>query len=133
MPGEITGMLNKITKEIVNKTQDTKNVIKMRSKINRAKDDIDEAYKEIGRLYYEQCAQSENELFAELVNRIDDCHTEMQSLKKQINQLQDIKLCESCEKAVKQDMKYCPYCGILLNDEKVDHGQNCSRAELAVQ
>ncbi|HHV13189.1 MAG TPA: hypothetical protein GXX75_23220 [Clostridiales bacterium] len=123
MLNDFTEKVNKITREITNKAHDTIDAAKLNSSINRAKQDIEEAYREIGKIYYENFALEENELFEEPVNRIRENELKVVFLQEQIHQLKGIKVCEVCEKELKQDMSFCPYCGNKMKEEPVEEAE----------
>ena len=116
MLNEFTEKVNKFTNKITNKAHDTIDVAKLQSAINRAKQDIEENYKEIGKVYYENFALEENELFTEQIGIIKENNSKIVSLQEQINQLKGTKVCDECGKELKQDMSFCPYCGNKLEE-----------------
>jgi formate dehydrogenase maturation protein FdhE len=120
MLNEFTEKVNKITNKITNKAHDTFDVAKLQSAINKAKQDIEETYKEIGKIYYENFALEENELFTEQISRIKDNNTKIITLQEQINQLKGTKMCDGCGKELKQDMSFCPYCGNKQEEAPVE-------------
>jgi rRNA maturation endonuclease Nob1 len=120
MLNEFTEKVNKLTNKISNKAHDTLDVAKLQSAINKAKQDIDENYKELGKIYYENFALEENELFTEQIARIKENNAKVISLQEQIHQLKGTRVCDDCGKELKQDMSFCPYCGNKMKEEPVE-------------
>lgn len=116
----LTGKFNKMTKDVTNMTQNAVEAVKLQSRISRKKDDIESSYREIGKLYFLNCKQDEKELFAELVKEIADANAEIQNLQDKIHHIKGVQLCQACNKALKRDMSFCPYCGTKIAEEQAE-------------
>lgn len=120
MLNEITEKVTKITSSITSKAQETIDLAKLQSAIQKANQDSEENYKEIGKIYYENFALEENELFMEQIAKIKENNAKVVSLQEQIHQLKGTKVCDDCGKEVKHNMSFCPYCGNKLEEETVE-------------
>lgn len=120
MLNEITEKVNKITSTITSKAQETIDLAKLQSAIQKAKQDSEENYKEIGRIYYENFALEENELFAEQIAKIKENDAKVVALQEQVHQLKGTKVCDDCGRELKNNMSFCPYCGNKLEEETVE-------------
>ncbi len=135
MLNEFTEKVSKITNKITNKAHDTFDVAKLQSAINKAKQEIEENYKEIGKIYFEKFALEENELFTEQIAKINENNSKIVTLQEQINQLKGAKMCDGCGKELKQDMSFCPYCGNKQEEAPVEdaNAQEVHAEEVAVE
>ncbi len=131
MLNEITEKVNKITSTITSKAQETIDLAKLQSAIQKAKQDSEENYKEIGRIYYENFALEENELFADQIAKIKENDAKVASLQEQVHQLKGTKVCDDCGKELKHNMSFCPYCGSKLEEETVEENVEESVEDLA--
>jgi len=117
---ELTEKINKMTKEVTNKTQNAVEVVRLQSRISREKDVVESLYKKIGELYFFNCKQDENKLFTKLVKEIADANAEIQNLQDKIHHIKGIQLCAACNEVLKQDMRFCPYCGTEITEEQIE-------------
>lgn len=74
---------------------------------------LEDAYKEMGELYYKQMKNSEfdEKKISLAYDNIEKSMVEIERLKTQINILSNITVCEGCGKKLDKEMVFCPICG----------------------
>ena len=113
---------------------------KLRMKMGELKSEINDIYKDIGKVIYENYVREEKQ---NISNNIEEKCTET-SLK-EILQLKDKKQCPNCYVEIEKDVKFCPECGTkqeiteeqvkeveIVNqqeDNKEDNNQNNDKQE----
>ena len=83
-------------------------------KISELKGNINDIYKEIGKVVYEAHTtgkkQNKSEI-EELCTKIDVLGAEIDANLKECLELKDKKQCDNCYKEIEKDAKFCPDCG----------------------
>ena len=74
---------------------------------------LEEAYKEMGEIYYKQMKTSDidEKKVAKAYDNIEKSIVEIERLKTQINVLKNIIVCGVCGVKLEKDMAFCPKCG----------------------
>lgn len=88
--------------------------IKLKKKINTLDSEINKAYVEIGKKYFEFNSEAPAEEYADNVRTIIDCKEKLDLLKKELSALDDKKPCPKCGELVSKDQIYCDKCGEKL-------------------
>lgn len=88
---------------------------KLKMKLNDAKNEIEEMYREIGRKIYQSHIDKkdikiEEVLIGEL-NEIDIKAREVEDINNELLNLKDKKRCPNCHNQIEYEYKYCPECG----------------------
>lgn len=88
---------------------------KLKIKLNEAKNEIEDMYREIGKKIYQKHVNKEDikieeELVGEL-NEIDIKAREVEDINNELLQLKDKKRCPDCHSQIEYDYKFCPECG----------------------
>lgn len=114
---------------------------KLKMKMNELKSEINDIYKDIGKVVYENHIREEktdiaNEL-EEKCTKIDCLSDEIESYLKECLQLKDKKKCPNCFAEIEKNVKFCPECGakqevnveepakeVEIVDEKCDNQEN---------
>ena len=99
-----------VTKE---KTVKFSNEVKLKGKISDAKANINQVYKEIGELVYEQFKESTDkkediELKCQVISNLND---EIEKLEAEILALKETKKCIACGEEIDSKSDFCPKCG----------------------
>lgn len=94
---------------------------KLRMKMGDLKSEINDIYKEIGKVIYENHVREEkqditNEL-EEKCTKIDCLSDEIESILKECLELKDKKKCTKCYAEIEKDVKFCPECGVKQEEE----------------
>ncbi len=77
-------------KEVTNKAKDIAEIAGLRNQISTCEDVIRKNYLEIGRLYYEQFANSENNAFEEQCMAIANAKNGVEALEEKIREIKGI-------------------------------------------
>ena len=96
------------------KTVQITNEIKMKSKINNNKEQIQALYKELGIMAfdaYKSNTEISKEDIAPKCEEINSLLEEVARMKIEILTLKKLKKCVSCEAEIDQEDKFCPKCG----------------------
>lgn len=88
---------------------------KLRMKMGELKSEINEIYKDIGKVIYEnhvrEDKQDVNNELEEKCTKIDCLSDEIESILKECLELKDKKQCPKCFAEIEKDVKFCPECG----------------------
>ena len=86
---------------------------KVKYNLMREKAKLEDAYKEMGELYYNQMKNSEydDKKIALAYDKIEKSITEIERLNTQANVINNTKICKKCGEKLTKEMLYCPKCG----------------------
>lgn len=110
----------KLTKTVIDKTNNVVNQTKLKFAISETEDKIKDIYTEIGKAVYEKYADTDEAccgFVAEKCGKIDALKEEVADLKEQLAQLKETVKCGSCGAYNHADDVYCSKCGEKLKDE----------------
>ncbi len=112
----------------VSKTKELKDTAKYTMDIKNTENAISQAYREIGKAYYEaHKADAETEF--EQIGEISELLEELQQLKAKRDEVRGVMKCPNCGAQVKESDRFCTSCGVKLEKpaerveaEIVSHG-----------
>lgn len=88
---------------------------KLRMKINELKNEIDDEYKEIGKIFYQNYIREEKQDITKQLEekciKINCLSDEIETNLKECLELKDKKRCSNCYIEIEKDVKFCPECG----------------------
>ncbi len=96
------------------KSQDALEVNKLNSQIKKLEGDADRLYQSIGEKVYRDPVMAKQETknhIKSLVHALEHLHRQIQEAKRKTLFLKDLVECDSCQKVVAIQTKYCPDCG----------------------
>jgi hypothetical protein len=105
----------------VSKTKELKDTAKYTMDIKNTENAINQAYREIGKAYYEaHKADAETEF--EQIGEISGLLEELQKLKEKRDEVRGVMKCPNCGAQVKDSDRFCTSCGVKLEKpaERVD-------------
>lgn len=113
----LIGRAKSVVDDLGKKTNDVVEISKMKLTVASLGSDIDKVYQKLGLMVYEMAKSgSENR------GLIDGCVAEIDALKQkldevtgQMDQLKNVRRCDSCGNAVDITAQFCPMCGSLLH------------------
>jgi len=128
MKGEVMDIFDNISK----KANDTckfaakqKNrmvqIAKLKLFISRSRDEIHDIYQDIGKAVYQKHLEGE-EIDGKYIQdciEIDTIANEIENARLKILELNDLRQCQSCYSEVDREFKFCPSCGVRLDDENI--------------
>ncbi len=92
-----------------------------KSKFNlmREKSKLEDAYKEMGELYYKQMKNSDidEKKIAMAYDKIEKSMVEIERLRTEINLINNTKACSECGEKLDDEMAFCPKCGAKQAEE----------------
>ncbi len=93
---------------------------KVKYNLMREKAKLEDAYKEMGELYYNQMKNSEydDKKIALAYDKIEKSITEIERLNTQTNVINNTKVCQKCGEKLTKEMLYCPKCGEAFEAEQ---------------
>ncbi len=112
---KLTKKASETYKGAAEKTSKFAKETKLKMKINENKSKIDELYQEIGKkVYQKHVAGEELDIKSDLeleCGKVDELSHEIEGFHKEIIDLSNCKICESCKQEMDKDAKFCPKCG----------------------
>lgn len=116
---EISEKLSKITKDVTDSTQQQLDVMKMKSYIKREEAVMENAYKEIGKLYFNQNVSLMPGEYEEYVNAVREAKAKISESKEKIVQMRGMQFCVECDQKIKNGMHFCPNCGAKISELQI--------------
>jgi len=104
----------KITQTGQGAAKGAKNVaetMKVNGMISDEEKRINNAYLQIGKTYYENCGDNPDQLFAQLINDINDSKAKIAAYTEQLRQIKGVARCQKCGGEVPIDAPFCSSCG----------------------
>ena len=102
------------------KAKDLAEAAKLKGIITTEEKNINIAFQQIGKTYYETHGENPEQPFAELTTKVKDSREKIAGYEEQINQLKGIVICHNCSGEVSDDMKFCGCCGSAVITAPVD-------------
>ena len=95
---------------------------KVKYNLMREKAKLEDAYKEMGELYYNQMKNSEydDKIIALAYDKIEKSIVEIERLNTQANVINNTKVCKKCGEKLTKEMLFCPKCGDEFKAEQED-------------
>ena len=129
---ELGKMITQTTQDVVQKTKDTTESMKLNNTISDEEKLIKNLYTEIGKMYYQMHADSYEEAFKDLVEKINQSNAKIADCKEQLKRLKGISKCPGCQADVPSNATFCTSCGYKLNpqnapvaEQKAAHCTSC--------
>lgn len=113
---EISEKLSKITKDVADSTQQQVDVLKMKSRIKKAEAEMENAYKETGKIFFEQTASEITEEYVQYIDAVRRAKVEISECKEKIFQIKGLQFCKECSGKIKGNMSFCPNCGAKITE-----------------
>lgn len=108
---EIGKKISQTGQDMVQKTKDTAETMKLSGAISDEEKRIQNLYTEIGQRYFELHADSYEPELEELVLSIKEANTKIDAYNEQIKRLKGIVRCPNCGSALADGMAFCTNCG----------------------
>lgn len=90
--------------EVVKKAKEVTETVKQNALIREQENKIKDAYAQVGKLYFEEYKDAQEEKYAEAFKTIEQS-------KEKLKQLKGTRDCENCGAEVDKDAVYCSKCG----------------------
>ena len=119
---EISEKLSGITKDVTDSTQQQLDIMKMKSSIKKEEAAMENAYKEIGKIFFKQNVSAISEEYVEYVDAVREAKTKISECKEKIVHMKGMKFCKECDQKIKESMNFCPNCGAKISELQVSEG-----------
>ena len=111
LANSVTKSVSKIGKEASNATKNVTGTMKYNSMISDQKRIINSTYEEIGRLYYQEHCDEDNEAYSEQISRIKAAFEQIAFCERQQMELKGAAVCKNCGAKLKPGAAFCVMCG----------------------
>ena len=111
------GIGKKITQTgqgVVQKTKDTAEIIKLNGAISDEEKKVNNAYFQIGQLYFSKYRDNADEDFSFLVEQVNNSLSQIEDLKQQIQHIKGVKVCNNCGAEIPENSMFCIGCGAKI-------------------
>ena len=106
--------ITETSQEVVQKTKDTAEILKLSSMISDEESQLKEYYIELAKAYYEANKDSIPEDYASHFAKITEKLTTISSLNDQINKVKGMFPCPNCGASLPSDALFCSSCGTKI-------------------
>lgn len=96
---------------VVNKTKDIAGTTKINIQISEDEKEIENLYKQLGRMYFEKNGKSVSPEYKEIVEQIFHLNDRIDEAKLEIQRIKGITICENCGAELNAGTKFCSKCG----------------------
>lgn len=98
-------------KEAAQKAKVLTETMQLKGQISTEENNIQLAYREIGKLAYESQLQADAGEYTEWFDRISEAKERIADLEEKINEAEGIRICKCCGAKVPRDAAFCNQCG----------------------
>ena len=112
---EVGKKISKTSQSVAQKTKNMAETMKLNGMISDEEKNINNAFSQIGRTYYETYGSNPDQLFAQLVDGINASKENIESYKEQIKQIKNRIRCDKCGGEVLNNDPLCNSCGTPVN------------------
>lgn len=106
--------LTRTSQDVVQKTKDTAEVIKLNSMISDEEKRINNLYSEVGRKYFELYSNSYEQELESMIIGIKEAKSKIEEYAEQIKKLKGIVRCPNCGGEVQYGAPFCSSCGTRM-------------------
>ena len=124
---DIGNALSHAGQNVVQKTKDTAEVVRLNGAISEEEQRIQTLYSEIGKRYFELHANDYESALEEMVLGIKGANTKITQYRDQVMKLRGVIYCTGCHAEILVNAPGCPYCGTpnATAQTKVIRCKNC--------
>lgn len=113
---QLSSKLSQTSQTAVQKTKDMAEIMRLNSQISEQERKIEQNYREIGKLYYENFADKDVELFRTLVAEIKGAEGDVCEMKANLLRLKGTQPCPVCGANQPAGSVFCNSCGAKMPD-----------------
>jgi len=114
---EIGKKLSSAGQKSVKAVSDFSQTTKLKDQIVEEKNKISLFYMEIGENYYRLNKKKPNIQFVDIINQIKLCEERINDIEREIQVIQNVKVCPNCEETIDYGAAFCPKCGFAFNED----------------
>lgn len=111
---ELGKKISQTTQDVVQKTKDTTESMKLNNMISDEEKRIKKIYTEIGQAYFELHAENCEDSFKGYIDGIKDAKSKIKDYSEQVKRLKGIKPCPNCGSDVAPNVPFCATCGFRI-------------------
>ncbi|MCI8442925.1 MAG: hypothetical protein HFG27_10385 [Provencibacterium sp.] len=120
---DIISKAKDMANDLGQKANDVVEVSKLRLSVVSLGSDIDKVYQKLGLMIYEmvKAGTANQELVNGCVAEIDALKVKLEEATQKIDELKNVRRCDSCGNAVDITAQFCPMCGSLLHKPEAEY------------
>lgn len=120
---DILSKTRDVASDLSHKANDVVEVSKLRLSVVSLGSDIDKVYQKLGLMIYEmvKAGTANQDLVNGCVAEIDALKTKLEEANQKIDELKNVRRCDSCGNAVDISAQFCPMCGSLLQKPEAEY------------
>lgn len=131
---ELGKKLTQSSQDVVQKTKDTAEVLKLNNMIADAEKSIENLYSQLGKAYFELHADSSEDPLSSIINDIKLAQKTISDCQKEIQQIKGLCICTNCGANLEKEALFCSRCGTKVEhpvetpattEENVYHCKKC--------
>lgn len=111
---QLGAKLTQTSSTAVQKTRDMAETMKLSGQISEKEKQVNQLYQEIGRIYYQNFADRDVELFRGPVSEIRSIEAELANMRETVRQLKGVQVCPTCGRELPAGTVFCSGCGTKL-------------------
>lgn len=122
--------ITQTSQEVVQKTKDTAEVIKLNNMISDEEKCINNLYSEVGKKYFEIHFESYEQELEDMIIAIKEAKNKIEEYTEQVKRLKGIVRCPNCGGEVQYGTPFCSSCGTRMevqNNSAIASGSNAKR------
>ena len=101
-------------KDVADKARELAEVNRLNTQISAQKNKIENLYKEIGQMIYENREDWKAADVSAQIEQIDSAQESIEGLQKDILRIKGVRQCENCGAEIDKNMAFCPKCGTAM-------------------
>ena len=102
-------------KDVSDKVKETAEMVRLRQRICAEEDKLADAYRSIGKLYYEKHEGEIDEDYMPHFEHVGEAKAAIEEFQGQLNELKKTQICPECGAAVDENASFCSKCGHKMN------------------
>lgn len=103
------------SKEAVKKAMDVTEILRLKSQVSAERCKLNEAYAEIGRMYYDQASGVAEEPYEDAFAAATVAASRISVLEGQLDDLEGCRTCSECGSKINKDSLFCSQCGTSVS------------------
>lgn len=101
--------------DLSQKAKEVSSVVSLKNQIRGEQNKIEEIYKRIGKKYFEENSNKQDDVYAEDMASILAAQAGIKTLNDQIREIKGIKVCSLCGTEVEGNASFCTKCGAKIS------------------
>jgi len=115
---KLSNTISNASKDVSKKTKDLTETAKLNSQISKEQSNIEQKYREIGKVFYNKYGTTEDSELKELCENVKNSFEKIEELKNQLNIVKGLTICPRCGKENNIESSFCSSCGDSLKQKE---------------